>query len=489
MNPDGDKHNNKSEETAFSKLLSIRYLGDARFNGIGSNGSATSLAGCTVVSCIDNELEQHEEIKKEEEDEWRKITQQEEQLLNISGVAKNIELGNSSDTSVKSFYLNEGNVTDKYPQETIPLAIEKKYGKGRIIMVNLQGYLDSIFRSPEKLFQSLAIVPSLIGLESDVNKTQELQTKKQTPITRFIGNFDATGKVAINSSSFSLIDKYSNPGRSFTGDIFFSEDKNGDSKKELTEQISEGASIKDLRLVGPYEVSIGSNGIFHMPSRPSDYDYVAFAVVLPLDINIELYNGSSAEIFLENSTNYLRSNGYSEVRIHNVRSGDEGFMEVLMKSPNVKVTDGKSKFSRLYSDDPMVEQLGEEAGFSEVRPDFSGMETEVVGGLSFNFDHVDSYSSSYRNGTTLMYISYLKTLKIDRGSVVVQDTYQFKIPGDLSQLAKERGMYIPLQGILVSDMNILLVILISITVIVVTKLSGVLNLSNLGRRHDKVRVK
>jgi hypothetical protein len=95
------------------------------------------------------------------------------------------------------------------------------------------------------------------------------------------------------------------------------------------------------------------------------------------------------------------------------------------------VSDGKSKFSRLYSDDPPAEQLGVEVGFDEVRPDFGGTETEVIGNLSFKFDHVDHYSSSHMNGTTLMYISYFKSLKLERGSVVVQDTESFKIPGDL----------------------------------------------------------
>ena len=148
-----------------------------------------------------------------------------------------------------------------------------------------------------------------------------------------------------------------------------------------------------------------------MPSRPSEYDYVVFAVLLPSDISISLHNGSSAELVIGNSTNYFKSTGDSEIRIHDIRIGDEGFVEVSMKSPQVEVKDGKSKFSRLYSDDPLAEQLDEEIGLDEGRPDFSGAETEVIGNLSFKFNHVDHYSSGYKNGTTLMYISYLKSLK------------------------------------------------------------------------------
>ena len=58
-----------------------------------------------------------------------------------------------------------------------------------------------------------------------------------------------------------------------------------------------------------------------MPSRPSEYDYVVFAVLLPSDISIKLYNGSSAELVIGNSTNYFNSNGDSEIRIHDIRIG------------------------------------------------------------------------------------------------------------------------------------------------------------------------
>ena len=160
--------------------------------------------------------------------------------------------------------------------------------------------------------------------------------------------------------------------------------------------------------------------------------------------------------------------------------GDEGFVEVSMKSPQVEVKDGKSKFSRLYSDDPLAEQLDEEIGLDEGRPDFSGAETEVIGNLSFKFNHVDHYSSGYKNGTTLMYISYLKSLKLDRTSELFMIPIPFKIPGDLSYLAKKLGMSIPLKKILVSDANILLLIFIPITVIIIVKLGLGIKSINIG---------
>ena len=250
---------------------------------------------------------------------------------------------------MKSFYLNIGNSTDKDIQEVTPFAIEKKYGKGRIIMVNMKGYLDTLSKSPD-FFQTLGAIPNLIGLENDFGKNEELQIQREVPFTRFIGNFDATGKVLINSSSFALVDTYLDSEHRYKGDIFFSNSENGESKEERMEPISEDALIKDLKIVGPYEASVSSNGIFHMPSRPSDYDYVVFSPLLPLDIIIKLHNGSTAEITVGNTTEYFKGGGRSEILIHDLRSGDEGFADILMKNPHVQVINGKSKFSSLYSE-------------------------------------------------------------------------------------------------------------------------------------------
>ena len=172
MNPDEDKHNIKSEQTAFSKFLSIRYLNESKFNAIASSNMIGNLA--SKVQDYSEEQVFQGVTQKEKKNEEGRIVQKERQLLNISGVAKNIQLGNSSDTSVISFYLNLGNGTDEYKQEVSPFAIEKKFGKGRIIMVNAQGYFDTLFRFPDKFFQSLGVIPNLIGLENDFSKNEEL---------------------------------------------------------------------------------------------------------------------------------------------------------------------------------------------------------------------------------------------------------------------------------------------------------------------------
>lgn len=477
IDPHGnDNNNNKSEQTAFSELLSIRYQDKVEFKGISSAGPEDN--GPSKFQQGKGKLQQ-EERQMEKKGDMGKIGQQ-EQFLNISGVATNIELGNSSDTSVKSYYVSIDHNTNNHKQVVAPFAIEKKYGQGRIIIVNMQGFFDALFQFPQKFFQYLGDIPSLIGLETNDNtteRTEELQNNnKEIPITRFIGHFGAAGRVLINSSSFSLVNAYLDSEHSLVGDIFISNYKNGVENK------FKDALIKDLKFIGPYEVSINSNGISRLPSPPSEYDYVAFSVRLPLDINIKLYDGSSAEISVGNSTKHFRSDGGSEIHIRKLRS-DQASVDILMRSPQIKVTNGKSIFSQLYSADPMAKQLGEEVAFNEARPGDSGSKTEVMGNLSLKFDYIDHYNHPYKNGTTSKYLSYLKSLEFDGNSMVVQVPVMpsFKIPGDLSEKAKQKGMNIPLERILGSKENIVLLAVIPIAIIIVLKFRRIANSIKHGR--------
>jgi hypothetical protein len=67
--------------------------------------------------------------------------------LYISGVARNIGISPQTDLTVKSFYTSkDDNIQSK---QVAPLGIEKNYGKGKIIFVNLGGYFHATFdKSP-----------------------------------------------------------------------------------------------------------------------------------------------------------------------------------------------------------------------------------------------------------------------------------------------------------------------------------------------------
>ena len=93
--------------------------------------------------------------------------------------------------------------------EVAPFALEKKYGAGKIIVINSGGYFRAIDSSPRQYFQTLAEIPSLIGLETvlkDNNKvfTGNALTPNAIPIARVVGELNISGPSQINSSSMSI---------------------------------------------------------------------------------------------------------------------------------------------------------------------------------------------------------------------------------------------------------------------------------------------
>ena len=96
---------------AFSKLLSIKPGNLTKFDGIESYDSNS--------------------------DDKKKNN------LYISGIARNIEISPQTNLTVKSFYTSKDNNIQS--KQVAPLGIEKSYGKGKIIFVNLGGYFDATF--------------------------------------------------------------------------------------------------------------------------------------------------------------------------------------------------------------------------------------------------------------------------------------------------------------------------------------------------------
>ena len=57
-------------------------------------------------------------------------------------------------------------------QKVSPFVMEKNYGKGKIIFVNVAGFFDAVSREPEKYFSRLGDIPILAGIEPDNNKNK-----------------------------------------------------------------------------------------------------------------------------------------------------------------------------------------------------------------------------------------------------------------------------------------------------------------------------
>ena len=107
----------------------------------------------------------------------------------------------SSDFKVISSYIHDDD-------EVAPFALEKKYGAGKIIVINSGGYFRAIDSSPRQYFQTLAEIPSLIGFETVLKDnevfTGNALTPNAIPIARVVGDLNVSGPSQINSSSMSI---------------------------------------------------------------------------------------------------------------------------------------------------------------------------------------------------------------------------------------------------------------------------------------------
>ena len=135
-----------------------------------------------------------------------KLEAPQQHYLNISGEAEEIKIKNAtsafSDFRVTSSYMHGNN-------EVAPFALEKKYGAGKIIVINSGGYFRAIDSSPRQYFQTLAEIPGLIDLESVLKNNDKMLagkalTPNAKPIARVVGVLNISGPSQINSSSMSI---------------------------------------------------------------------------------------------------------------------------------------------------------------------------------------------------------------------------------------------------------------------------------------------
>jgi hypothetical protein len=135
-------------------------------------------------------------------------------------------------------------------------------------------------------------------------------------------------------------------------------------------------------------------------------------------------------------------------------------MNLLMKSPEIRVTEEKGKEG---------EELVEDEGDTIVtfrRDSPRNTPTEVKGGDTIiKLDYVDHYNQPFRNGTKTQFITYLKE---DIPETTGWNSNVLEIPGDISELAKEKGIGVPWQKSMISFRSILVMISIIAIVIGIT---------------------
>src|SRR6185503_4809651 len=122
-------------------------------------------------------------------------------FINISGIATDIKFSNNLDIDIKSYYVD----VDKSSYKIIaPFAIEKKYGQGKIVLVNIAGYFDSLYKSNNQVFETIGSIPNMIGLESVVN---HITPSKDSIFanSKIIGDMKISNYTGISVKSNSLL--------------------------------------------------------------------------------------------------------------------------------------------------------------------------------------------------------------------------------------------------------------------------------------------
>jgi len=460
-----DNYNNsESEQGAFSKLLSLRYGDKVKFNGIVSESEYKTV----------NKPQQHQNF------------------INVSGATRNIEFSNSSDIEAKSYYLDMSKGNKNQNKTVAPFAIEKKYGKGKIVLVNIAGYFDSLFKSNNRAFATLNDIPSLIGLESEIHHPPpkdstifadarimgDMRISNYTGITlksnsllleTISGNDSERGselpynltikKLSIVSPDMKIIHNNNN-----NTDSLQRWNLNGISTKNQS-HIFSNIAIKDLKLYGPYQVTINMNptdSTFHLSPESSHYDYTAAAIPNGFDMLLNLSKGAYAEFTTTSCTNpshcqeqQIRIPGSIDLGFHDIKvdAPSISFLPIYLKSPEIKINNGTLELKLdLNSNNP-------------AQP-----EGNIVanGNIVVNVDHVEKYNSNTKNGTKTDFLTYLRSLDI-QGNYVREsrETDNLRLPGDISDRAKDKAIGVPWETTMISPSSFVIVISIIVVVIAV----------------------
>jgi hypothetical protein len=445
---------NKSELGAFSNLLSLRYGDKVKFNGI---------------------------VSSSEQIPVNKSSPEHHYFINDSGIATNIEFGNSSDIDVRSNYVDVDKDNKSNYKIVAPFAIEKKYGQGKLVLVNIAGYFDSLYKSNKQAFATIYDIPKLIELESDAHYVTPPKGSKIFANARIIGDMRISNYTYVTIKSNALLFN-SIVGRSLPYNLTIDNisasplmriySNNSNDNGSLQQQyINENSSknlnnvfsnitIKDLKLYGPYDVIINStNSFFHMSPASSYYDYIAAAIPKGFDMLLNLSEGAYAEFTILSCTNnsycqpqQIRISG-DDVDFHNIEVDTPSIssIPVYVKSPQIMINNGTAEFKLDSNSNNPLQPAGN---------------ILATGNIVENIDSVETYNSFNQNGTKSDSIIYLRSLDI-QGNYVIEniESDTLRLPGDLSDRAKDKGIGVPWLTTMMSLTSI--IIMISVTGILI----------------------
>jgi len=454
-------NSNKTVQGVFSKLLSLQYGKKVKFTGISSDKENSSI----------------------DRPKYDKI-------VNISGVATDIEFSNSSDIAVKAYYVDLNSNGSLGKKSIAPFIMEKKFGAGKIILVNSAGYFDSIFEHKGSEFMTLGNITNIIDLKSQRQNMLTFDSHKQGMATvnsailtapRIIGEMKISDYARITIKSTSLLfagfnDKAAESAPSYNltvnkistspympikpNDIYYDNslvqqnlNENTTSDKNI---VLNDVTIRDLKLYGPYEIVIKSNDKpFHLSASSSYYDYTALAVAKGFDMVFKPSQGAHLQFTLiscptndDSCQKHVRVSDGSEVFFHSVGADSQfiSFLPILVKSPEIMTENATVKFKLA----PNINNLTQPSG-----------NILAEGNIAWNFDHVETYDSYHKNGTKTDPVIYLKSLSIEgKYSKESQQRDSLLLPGEISERAKDKRIGVPWQEAVLSFTGFMTFILI-----------------------------
>ena len=370
-------------------------------------------------------------------------------LVNVAGLVKRIELGSTGEVKEIASYINKNN------QTIAPFAIEKKFSNhGRIVFINAGAYFDAISNSPRKYFSSLANFSDILGFKTESSNRTSSSSQDKWTSTGFISNVDLNGKVILNSSSLLLGDGTSYP---YAINVSRIEIFNKTNSVPIT---LNNVSLTNLNLIGLHNAIINFTGRIELPDSMSERSYIGLPIPTDFNMTIDAYpqRYSYIEIVTENgtsSTKTIKVNGESKVEFHNIRAKPPlKYIPVLLKNPEIKINGG-TNFSN-----------GLQSGYLTNRGTLNtGNPLEVEGQLNAKFGFIDNYNQFYQNGTLINYITYLQSMTINStGGLYVPS----KLPADFGSILQDQELIMALQNAITSPSNIIfLLILIIATVIAI----------------------
>ena len=145
--------------------------------------------------------------------------------------------------------------------------------------------------------------------------------------------------------------------------------------------------------------------------------------------------------FTSHSSNESNNSEITEIRFHNIEPTpfQTNSTELLMKRPEIEAR-GNVIFESLFrGQDGFDVSKGIEG--------IEGIPLELIGAnVDMNLGYVDSYDISSKNKHATNYLTYIRNLQFIQPSKNIVDKTELRIPGDISEQAKQEGIHVPLES-------------------------------------------